>query len=419
MRIVLRVGASLAVAGMFMLTSVATAATGTATITCEEGPVVSGKKELTCRFDPIKLVVPSTLSLPAAGSGNTFDLTTSSSGFSCAPTASSVPSGSVQISNLAANCTGATAPGDVTWAAVSATAASAVSLQIADTKALTTTASLNFPATTTSLALTLTACTSAGVGCQSYSTSIANSTALVTPTACALTGIPSSQVSEAAALNLGVTGCQGLQSGASYEWRYNGATVGQSASLNHTPFPTGSTLTTGSYVLRVCNPGATTTAGCMSVPNTNGATVTKATTSGGELALCPAGTTIVGTADLSASNTNSITSVTIYTDNGNVPQVLRVRVPSPTPPGDVSARVVWNSSIGASTAKTVTISRDQACGTVGAATLGSTIDAGGRSVRYSTGATTLPYFDAGSTWYIMLTSPGCTSYCNANLEVYR
>ncbi len=395
--------------------------TGTANVTCTEASIGNNKKELTCTFAPVKLIVPSSLSLPGSANGNSFDLTASSS-FSCAPTASAVPSGSVQTSNLAANCTGAAAPGDITWAATSSTAGAAVSLQIANPKATTTTASLNFPSTTNALALTLTACQSVGVGCQSYSTSIANSTAIVTPTGCQLTGAPTSSVAIAASVNLGVSSCQGLQAGATYDWLYNNASVGSATTLSHVPFPTGGTATSGVYLLRVCNPGGTVSAGCMSVPNANGLTVTRTAQSGGsELSLCDqqfgtGAVTIQGTMNFGTENIKGFQG---YTSNGNVPAVYRVIVPNPTPANDVSARIVWNSSIGASTTKVVKISRDQACGTVGANTLGDLFDAGGKAVRYSTSATTPPYFDAGSTWYVMISSPGCTDNCNFNLEFYR
>jgi hypothetical protein len=391
------------------------AVTGTATITCNEQSIAGGKKELTCALGEVKFVVPNTVSLPSSANGNSFDLTSQSSGFTCNPTVTGVPGGSQQSSTFTANCSGNTPPTTFTWAPIDTAAATAASLSILNASAQDTSATLTLGTNVASLGIRLTACVSAGVSCQNFDRAIANTSLVLTPTGCALTGVPTTPISEQGSLSLGVTGCQNLQSPISYTWRYNGVNVGSGASLSHIPFPSGSTATSGVYSLTVCNPNGNATVGCMTVPNANGATVTKASTSGGELALCPGGARVEGQIDFGRESSKLFTVYGV--DNGNVPIVFRVIVPNPTPAGEVSARLTWNSSNGASTGKTVTISRNQACGTVGASTLGTTWDAGSRNVTYR--SSTTPYFDAGSVWYVMMTSPGCTANCNFNLEIFK
>jgi hypothetical protein len=394
------------------------AVTGTATINCTEQNIANGKKELTCALGEVKFVVPNTVSLPSSANGNSFDLTTQSSGFTCNPTVTGVAGGSQQTSTFTANCSGNTPPTTFAWSALDATAATAASLSIANSAVQDTTATLTLGTNVASLGIRLTACQSAGVGCQNFDRAVTNTSLVLTPTNCALTGVPSAAVSEQASLSLGVTGCQNLQSPTSYTWRYNGASIGSGASVSHIPFPTGTSATSGVYSLVVCNPNGNTSAGCMTVPNANGVTVTKAQSSGGELALCPSGARIEGQIDLGREGSKLFSVYSV--DNGDVPIVFRVIVPNPTPAGETQARLTWNSSIGAAAGKTIKISRNQACGTVGASTLGTTWSSGARNVNYTTGPSALlPYFDAGSVWYVMVTTPACTQNCNFNLEIFK
>jgi hypothetical protein len=396
---------------------IANAVTGTATINCTEQTIAGGKKELTCALGEVKFVVPNTVSLPSSANGNSFDLTTQSSGFTCNPTVTGVAGGSQQTSTFTANCSGNTPPTTFSWSAIDSAAATAASLSIANSAAQDTSATLTLGTSVASLGIRLTACLSAGVGCQNFDRSIANTSLVLTPTGCALTGVPGAAgVAEQASVSLGVSGCQNLQSPTSYTWRYNGTTVGSGASLSHVPFPTGTTATTGVYSLTVCNPNGNASVGCMTVPSPNGVTVTKSVLAPGELALCPVGTpAIQGEIDFSKDSSRLFSQYGV--DNGDIPVVFRVRVPNPTPAGETAAQLVWNSSIGVATGKTVKISRNQACGTVGAATLGTTWSTGVKNVNYR--SSTIPYFDAGSVWYVMVTSPGCTANCNFNLEIFR
>jgi hypothetical protein len=399
-----------------MLSSSAFAVTGTATLNCTEQDAGGGKKEITCALGTLKFIVPNTISLPSASNGNQFDLTTSASGFTCNPTVSGVSGGSQQISTFTGNCTGASPPTVFTWGAIDSTAATAAALSIANATEQSTTATLTLGSNVASLGIRLSACQSAGVGCQSFDRSIVNTSLVVTPTACTLTGVPTSSISEGASISLGVTSCQNLQGLPTYSWRFNGALVGGNASTlsQHVPFPVGVAATSGVYTLTVCNPNGNATVGCMTVPNSNGVTVNKATTTGGELSLCPSGTVIDGSIDLGRESSRLFQS---NTGSGDIPVVFKVIVPNPTPAGEVSARFTWNSSIGASTGKTLKISRNQACGTVGESTLGSVWSEGAKNVTYRSSGT--PYFDAGSTWYVMVTSPGCTQNCNFNLEIFK
>ncbi|MGL4232261.1 MAG: hypothetical protein ACRCWJ_12920 [Casimicrobium sp.] len=406
--------------GFFL--NVSEAVTGTATIECVEQDIGNGKKELTCNLGAVKFVVPNSLSLPPSVSGNQFDLTASSTGFACNPTVSGVAGGTQQQSTFTANCTGSSAPTVFTWAAIDPTAAAAASLNIQNPSAQNTTASLTLGAAVSSLGIRFTACTTQGVGCQTFDRSIANTSIVQTPSGCSITGVPTSAVAENANVNLGVSGCQNLQGSPTYTWRYNGGnSIGSATTLSHVPFPSSSSAASGSYTLTVCNPNGNATTGCATFPNANGVTVNKAS-SGGELALCPAGTVFgivsadgaQGVIDFGRESSKLFRGVT---DSGDIPVVFRVTVPNPTPSGETEARLTWNSSIGASTGKTVKISRNQACGSVGAATLGSTWDSGARNVTYR--ASSVPYFDAGSVWYVMVTSPGCTANCNFNLEIFK
>jgi hypothetical protein len=391
------------------------AVTGTATINCTEQDIGGGKKELTCTLGSVKFVVPNTLSLPNSSNGNQFDLTTASTGFTCNPTVTGVAGGSQQTSTFTSNCTGNSPPTTFTWSWLDAAAASAAQATIANPSTQDTSATLTLGSNVASLGVRLTACTSAGVGCQNFDRAIANTTLVLTPTNCSLTGVPSGNaVAENASVQLNVAGCQNLQAGVTYTWRFNGQSVGTSLPLSHTPFPAGSTATSGIYILSVCNPNSTTTVGCMTVPNANGLTITKTSTSGGELALCPAGAAIDGTIDLSQEASKVFFG---YTSSGNAPLVYRVIVPPTLPGGDTNAAIAWNSSPGAAVGKTIQISRDQACGTVGAATLGTTWSSGQRLVFYRTSQT--PYFSPGSTWYVSVTSPNCTADCNVKLEIVR
>lgn len=400
---------------MFLLSGSAYAVTGTATINCTEQAVSGGKKELTCALGEVKFIVPNTLALPTSTSGATFDLTTQSTGFTCNPTVTGVAGGSQQTSTFTANCSGNTPPTTFSWLPLDTVAATAASLAIANASAQDTTATLTLGTNVASLGIRLTACQSAGVGCQNFDRAISNTSIVLTPTGCTLTGVPSSAVAALASVSLGVSGCQNLQSPTTYTWRYNGGNVGAAAALSHVPFPTGSTATTGVYSLLVCNPNSTANVGCMTVPNANGVTVTKASTIGGELSLCPSGSRIDGSIEF-ARESSKLFSV-YSNDSGDIPVVFKIIVPNPTPAGETSARLTWNSSIGAATGKTIKISRDQACGTVGASILGTTWDAGSKNITYR--SNTVPYLDAGSVWYVSVTSPGCTANCNFNLEIFK
>jgi hypothetical protein len=389
---------------------------GNTSVTCSEAAVAGGKKELTCTFAPIKLIVPNTLTLPTSANGATFDLTSGSSGaYVCAPSASAVAGGASAVSNIAANCTG-TLPGDYTWAAGSG----APAMVFGDAKASSTTATLTIPATSASAALNLTVCPTAGAttGCQTFSTTIANSTYVGAPTGCAITGLTSTQIRSGASVNLGVTGCSGLQTGATYNWLYNAASVGTATTLSHIPFPAGSSATSGTYVLRVCNPSSP-TAACRDFPSANGTTVTLFTDNGNPLAACAAGSSIIGTIDLSKETFFQLGVA--MGDNGAASGVLRVIVPNPTPVGDAAAYVNWNSSIGNPTGKNVLVSKDAACVTNGPTSqslANGSFDAGGTNLRYTSTSLTLPYLNPG-TWYIAISSPGCVDKCNFNFEFKR
>jgi hypothetical protein len=360
--------------------------------------------------------VPNTLALPPAANGATFDLTSASSGaYVCAPSASGVAGGASGVSSIAANCTG-TLPGDYTWVAGSG----APAMVFADAKSSSTTATLTIPATSASAALNLTVCPSAGVttGCQTFSTSITNSTYVGAPTSCVITGLSATQIRSGASVNLGVTGCAGLQAGATYSWLFNAANVGSAATLSHVPFPANSTATSGTYVLRVCNPSSP-SAVCRDFPSTNGTTVTLLTDIGNPLAACAVGSSIIGTIDLSRDT--FIQQGVINGDNGAASGVLKVIVPNPTPVGDAAAYVNWNSSIGNPTGKNVLVSKDAACVTNGSTSqllANGSFDAGGTNLRYTSTSLTLPYLNPGI-WYIAISSPGCTDKCNFNFEFKR